>query len=283
MHAEVEDPNGRGASAAGQTLPDTLPQNVPFTELTGNWQFIPVPLPDRDVRHILVSKAQNRIWVGTNGGVASYDGIAARTPKFESVEAQQSIRVNSMIETQDVSVLVGSSNDSVWLWKGETIVNIFGACPGSACPTGDWAFARDNEGSIYVAYNRFGLQQTEALAKLKQAIPDHFVVVRTPASFLGFAGEKLIATSESGSIIDDRQGLGQSDAAAADQAAIGQQLRTQCFVFRRGDLHRDGRELRRGPVRRQAVDGDTRRRQLQRHVHATGRHHLAFHRQRVPA
>lgn len=147
-----------------------------------------------------MSKAQNRIWVGTNGGVASYDGIAARTPKFERVEAQQSIRVNSMVETQDGWVLVGSSNDSVWLWKDETIANIFGACPGSACPTGDWAFARGNQGSIYVASNRFGLQQTEALAKLKQAIPDHLVVVQTTASFLGFAGEKLIATSESGSI-----------------------------------------------------------------------------------
>lgn len=197
-----------GTPSAGQTLADKLPQNVPFTELTGNWQFIPIPLPDRDVRHILVSKGQDRIWVGTSGGVASYDGIAARTPKFASIGARQAIRVNSMVETRDGSLLIGSSNDSVWLWKGETIVNIFGDCPGAPCPTGDWTFASDNEGSIYVASERFGLQQKEALAKLKQAIPDHLVVVQAPASFLGFAGEKLIATSQSGaiSVVDKSSG-----------------------------------------------------------------------------
>jgi hypothetical protein len=178
-----------GALAENAALPSPLPSELPCNELTGNWQFIPIPLPERNVTHILVSRTKDRIWVGTPGGVASYDGIIARAPKFIGVEAQQPIHVNSLVETGDGAVIVGTINDSLWQWTGDKIVALYGACPrgSGGCARAEWALARSEDGSIYVASSSFAPNQAEALSALKAAVTEHIVPVQASASFLGFA------------------------------------------------------------------------------------------------
>ncbi|MBH5370968.1 CHAT domain-containing protein [Bradyrhizobium glycinis] len=190
------------ALADSRTLPAPLSSAIPCNDLTGNWQFIPIPLPERNVTHIMVSRAKDRVFVGTPGGVASYDGIIARAPQFVSDEAQQPIYVNSMVEGADGAVIVGTINDSLWRWNGDEIVALYGACPrgSGGCPRGEWALARSEDGSIYVASSSFAPRQTDALAALKAVVTEPLVPVQASASFLGFAGEELVATTNSGSI-----------------------------------------------------------------------------------
>lgn len=184
------------------SLSDRLPSDVPTANVTGNWQFIPVPLPDRNVTHILVSKAGDRLYLGTPGGVASYDGVKASTPSFETADAEQSIYVNSLVELAGGVILVGTINDSFWLWKGDEIRAIYGACPPSTgfCARGDWAFAKSEDGLLYVASSSFGPSDPEALDALKSSVSEHIAPVQVSASFLGFAGPMLVATSQSGAI-----------------------------------------------------------------------------------
>ncbi|MFD1985475.1 hypothetical protein ACFSOZ_23560 [Mesorhizobium newzealandense] len=178
-------------------FPERLPSTIPVADLTGNWQFIPVPLPDRNVTHILLSKDKDRIFLGTPSGVASYNGADMQVPEFESVDAEQPIFVNSLVEAAAGTVLVGTINDSLWQWRGNAIRAIYGACPrrSNPCPRAEWAFASSQDGTIYVASSSIASTQHDALKALRAAIPDRVIDVQTSASYLGMAGSELVAAS----------------------------------------------------------------------------------------
>lgn len=188
--------------ADGGGFPEALPPVAPIADLTGNWSFVPVPLPSQNVTHLLVSRSGERLLIGTSEGVASYDGVAPRAPSFPSLDAQQPIIVNSMVEASDDAIIVGTINDSLFRWKDDRIEAIYGACPRSqrGCPRGEWALASSGDGVIYAVSSRFGPMTNEAVAALRAAVPDRVVGVQTAAAYLGFAGNELVATSEYGSI-----------------------------------------------------------------------------------
>ncbi len=198
------------ARAEDVDLPGPLDQDVQSADLTGNWEFIPIPLPDRHVTHILVSKDRSHLWIGTPSGVASYDGVTARAPEFVSEDAQQPIYVNSMVETNDGAVIVGTINDSLWLWHDGRITAIYGACPRTSegCPRAEWAFARSESGTVYAVSTGMGMARKDAIAALRKTVPEGVISVETSASFLGFAGDTLVAISQYGSlsIIDTTTG-----------------------------------------------------------------------------
>nr|WP_210251979.1 CHAT domain-containing protein [Agrobacterium genomosp. 6] len=191
-------------------LPPPLPADLALKSVTGVWQFIPVPLPEQNITHLALSRKNDRLFLGTRDGVASYDGVAVQVPDFVPSGSRQSIIVKSMVEVGDGAVIVGSANDSLWRWKDKQLSPLYGACPrgSGGCPTGDWALARSQAGTLYVASSRFALQQTEALSALRAAVSDVVIPVATSASFLGFAGEALVAVSQGGevSIIDKTSG-----------------------------------------------------------------------------
>lgn len=188
--------------ADGSGFPEALPPAAPIADLTGNWSFVPFPLPSQNVTHLLVSRSGKRLLIGTSEGVASYDGVAPRAPSFPSPDAQQTIIVNAMVEASDDAIIVGTINDSLFRWKGDRIEAIYGACPRSqrGCARGEWALASSGDGVIYAVSSRFGPMTNEALAALRAAVPDRIVGVQTAAAYLGFAGNELVATSEYGAI-----------------------------------------------------------------------------------
>lgn len=188
--------------ADGSGFPEALPPAAPIADLTGNWSFVPVPLPSQNVTHLLVSRSGERLLIGTSEGVASYDGVAPRAPSFPSLDAQQPIIVNSMVEASDHAIIVGTINDSLFRWKDDRIEAIYGACPRSqrGCARGEWALASSGEGVIYAVSSRSGPMTNEALAALRAVVPDRVVGVQAAAAYLGFAGNELVATNEYGSI-----------------------------------------------------------------------------------
>lgn len=191
-------------------LPLPLPADVPLKTVTGVWQFIPVPLPEQNITHLALSRSNDRLFLGTREGVASYDGVTVQVPEFEPVGSQQSIIVNSMVEVDDGAVIIGTANDSLWRWKDNKLSPLYGACPrgSGGCPTGDWALARSKAGTLYAASSRNALRETEALLALSSTVAEAVVPVATSASFLGFAGDNLVAVSQAGevSIIDKTSG-----------------------------------------------------------------------------
>lgn len=191
-------------------LPPPLPKSIPLRAVTGVWQFIPVPLPEQNITHLALSHKKDRLFLGTRDGLASYDGVTVQVPEFAPVESQQSIIVNSMVEVEDGAVIIGTANDSLWRWKDNKLSPLYGACPrgSGGCPTGDWALARSEAGTLYAVSSRYTLRETEALSALRSTVKEAVVPVATSASFLGFSGENLVAVSQSGevSIIDKASG-----------------------------------------------------------------------------
>ncbi|NKJ71814.1 CHAT domain-containing protein [Rhizobium leguminosarum bv. viciae] len=198
-----------GQLSLASDLPSPLPNNVPSTDVTGFWEFIPVPLPEQNITHLALARKKDRLFLGTREGVASYDGVAVRVPEFSPVEAQQSLIVNSMVETDDGGVIVGTTNDSLWRWKDNRLSPLYGACPrGSGCPTGDWALAKSTPGILFTVSSSYAPNESEALAALKEAVTETVIPVAISASFLGFAGGSLVAVSDQGTlyIIDQASG-----------------------------------------------------------------------------
>ncbi|WP_198032688.1 hypothetical protein [Mesorhizobium sp. WSM2561] len=197
-------------NAQDPSFPEPLPAVVEPANITGNWQFIPIPLPERNVTHILVSDKKDRLWIGTPGGVALYDGVEATAPNFLSSELEQPIYVNSLVELADETVLVGTINDSLWLWKNGVIEAVFGACPRSVgtCSRAEWAFAKSDDNRLFVASSSFAPRRTEELNALAARISEKITPVEVSASYLGFAGGKLVSVSNSGtvSLIDTATG-----------------------------------------------------------------------------
>ncbi|RVH09634.1 CHAT domain-containing protein [Sinorhizobium meliloti] len=190
-------------------LPPALPDNVPSADVTGVWEFIPVPLPEQNITHLLLAREKDRLYLGTREGVASYDGVTVRVPEFSPKEAGQSLIVSSMAETDNGTIIVGTANDSLWTWKDDRLSPLYGACPrgSGGCPTGDWALAL-KAGTVFAASSRYAPNETEALDAIKGAVSEAVVPVAVSASFLGFAGESLVAVGEQGavSIIDQASG-----------------------------------------------------------------------------
>ncbi|MEH2521031.1 ligand-binding sensor domain-containing protein [Bradyrhizobium sp. AZCC 1610] len=165
-----------------------------------------MPLPDRNVTHILVSRAKDRVWLGTSGGVASYDGVTAKAPQFDDSRLQQSLIVNSLVEIDHGTVIVGTINDSLWRWTENKISPVYGACDRNAggCPRADWALARSEDGNLYVVSSSFAPRQTEAISALEEVVRGKVVPVEVQAGFLGFAGEDLVAVDNGRIYLIDR-------------------------------------------------------------------------------
>ncbi|HEV2602636.1 MAG TPA: CHAT domain-containing protein [Microvirga sp.] len=150
-----------------------------------------------------MSRDQRRLWIGTPGGFATYDGLQARPPAFEPVSDARALYVNSIIELDDGSVLVGTINDSVWHWSGSTIRKVL-----DGETRNEWAFARADDGRIFAATSFGRPIASEQMQALREATKATIVPVAGGASYLQFVAGDLVTVTNSGTVttLDGRSG-----------------------------------------------------------------------------
>ncbi|WP_027545326.1 CHAT domain-containing protein [Bradyrhizobium sp. WSM2254] len=161
----------------------------------GRLEEVPVELPDRQITHLLVSGEGNKLWIGTTDGVAEYDGVKARPPRFEADEQATALYVNSMVEIEPGRVLLGTINDTIWLWEAGRIRRIHGGDTRD-----EWSIARLADGRVAIAH-RFWSPAQGALAKVREALPSEKVVLLPDAvTQLAAVPSGVIGATSSGRI-----------------------------------------------------------------------------------
>jgi ligand-binding sensor domain-containing protein len=181
-------------AAAAQSDIGELPADVPWASSTGRWEFVPIPVPDRPLSKILISRDQTRLWLGTPGGVAVYDGLQTTPPRFEPASDATSIIVNAMIELDDGSVLVGTINDSLWHWTGDVIRKIF-----DGETRNEWALARGEDGRVFVSTSFGRRLDRAAVDSIKRVAGDRVIEVAGGYPSLASVGDLIVAISQYGS------------------------------------------------------------------------------------
>ncbi|MCP3414234.1 CHAT domain-containing protein [Bradyrhizobium brasilense] len=161
----------------------------------GRLDEVPVELPDRQITHLLVSSEGNKLWIGTTDGVAEYDGVRARPPRFEADEQATALYVNSMAEIEPGRVLLGTINDTIWLWEGGRIRRIH-----DGDSRDEWSTARLADGRVVIAHN-FWRPADRALAEVREALPSKKVVLLPDAvNHLAAVPNGVIGATSSGRI-----------------------------------------------------------------------------------
>ena len=119
-------------------------------------------LPQNSVNAVLQTR-DGFLWVGTNAGLARFDGVRFRT--FGLPEGLRSVVVLALAEDRDGALWIGTSGGGVSCWKSGRITS-FGADEGFPAGTDVIALAADRDGSLWIGTEKGLVQRSNGAFKI---------------------------------------------------------------------------------------------------------------------
>jgi ligand-binding sensor domain-containing protein len=107
-------------------------------------------LPQNTVNAIVQTR-DGFLWVGTNGGLARFDGVRFR--KFGLQDGLRSVEVMALAEDSAGALWIGTSGGGLSRWQGERLAS-FGAAEGFPPGTDVIALAADRDGSLWIGTDK---------------------------------------------------------------------------------------------------------------------------------
>jgi hypothetical protein len=147
---------------ADAASPEPLPSDVGRATVVGRWDRVQLGTREESASRLLVTP--DAVWVGTENGLAFYDGDRVTSPPFTKPDQRTALIVNDLIDLGPKGVLVGTINGSLWRADRngiERLVNLG--------QQAHFNFLRRSGGKLVVA-SSFGLRLPHQFNEVKSAL-----------------------------------------------------------------------------------------------------------------